>query len=228
LTKLSIIIPCYNEQKTLGQLVERVRAVNVDKQIIIINDASTDGSAEILAKYSDEQNFTIIHHKKNKGKGSAIRSGIMHVSGDIVIIQDADLEYDPNDYLRLIEPIINNETTVVYGSRMLNSENQKSYTRFYLGGKLVTWFTNLLYRQQLTDEPTCYKVFETGLLKSIDLKCKRFEFCPEVTAKVAKMGIKIKELPISYYPRKIEEGKKIRWYDGLEAIWILLKYRFVK
>ena len=227
MTKLSVIIPNFNEKQTLELVIAKVQAVAVDTQIIIVDDASTDGSIEILKKYQNLPNFKIIYHPTNQGKGAAIRSGIEFVEGNIVIIQDADLEYEPADYLHLIKPIIAHETKVVYGSRLLNSENHKSYTSFYLGGRLVTFFTNLLYNQHLTDEPTCYKVFDTELLKSINLKCSRFEFCPEVTAKIAKLGISIPELPISYYPRKIEEGKKIKWYDGIEALWVLLKYKFV-
>ncbi len=155
-----------------------------------------------------------------------MRTGIALATGDWIIIQDADLEYDPEDYNPLLQWVIENNAKVVYGSRFLKPSNKHSYLRFYLGGRLVTFVTNLLYGQHLTDEPTCYKFFDAQFLKSIPLKCQGFEFCPEVTAKVCKKGIKIHEIPINYYPRSIAEGKKINWKDGLEAIWTLLKYRF--
>ena len=224
---LSVIIPNFNESQTIELLIAKVLLVNIDIQVIIVDDASTDGSVEILKKYEDRPNFKIVYHQSNKGKGAAIRSGIKYVEGKIVIIQDADLEYEPNDYQHLIEPILMQKTKVVYGSRLLSQKNNKSYLSFYWGGRLVTFFTNLLYNQALTDEPTCYKVFDANLLRSINLECKRFEFCPEVTAKIAKLGIRIPELPIAYYPRKMEDGKKIKWYDGIEALWVLLKYKFV-
>jgi glycosyltransferase involved in cell wall biosynthesis len=156
----------------------------------------------------------------------AIRTGLEKVTGDLVIIQDADLEYDPNDYLKLVQPIMEDGAFVVYGSRSLSHKNKMSYLRYFIGGQVVTWWTNLLYGCRLTDEPTCYKLFRADLLKSVKLNCKRFEFCPEVTAKIRKRGIEILEVPISYNPRKIKEGKKIRWKDGIQAIWTLLKYRF--
>lgn len=226
--KLSIIMPIYNEKKTLEKIVEKIQKVSIEKEIIMVDDGSTDGTREILKNYENVQNIKIIYHTKNMGKGATIRTAIKYITGDIVIIQDADLEYDPNDYLKLVTPIQNKEVKIIYGSRALNRENKHSYNRYLLGGKLVTFVTNILFSQRLTDEPTCYKVFDTILLKSILLKCNRFEFCPEVTAKIARKGIKIKEIPISYYPRNFQEGKKIKWYDGVEAIWTLIKYRFVK
>ena len=161
------------------------------------------------------------------GKGHAVRTALEHSQGDIIIIQDADLEYHPKDYRKLIEPIIDGKTEVVYGSRLLGkSEPKISYMSFYLGGIFLSKLTNLLYRTNITDESTCYKVFKREVIKNLDLKCERFEFCPEVTAKISKKGVKILEVPISYTPRKKEEGKKIRWIDGLIAIWTLVKYRF--
>ena len=226
--KLSIIMPIYNEAKTLEQIVEKVQKVPVEKEIIMVDDGSSDGTRDVLKKYNNVQNIKVIYHEKNMGKGSTIRTAIKYISGDVVIIQDADLEYDPADYIKLIEPIRNKETKVIYGSRLLNPENKHSYNRYLLGGKLVTFVTNILFAQKLTDEPTCYKVFNAEFLSSLPLTCKRFEFCPEVTAKVAKKGIKIKEIPIQYYPRNFEEGKKIKWHDGLEAIWTLIKFRIMK
>lgn len=225
--KLSIIIPMFNEVKTFPLILTKILQIPLKKEIILVDDGSTDGTREILKTYESEENFKVIYHPKNMGKGAAIRTAIPLVSGDVTIIQDADLEYEPNDYLKLIEPIITDNTKVVYGSRFLSKQNRHSYRRFYFGGVLLSFLANLLYFQKLTDEPTCYKVFDSQLLKSLDLKCQGFEFCPEVTAKVAKKGILIKELPISYYPRSIKEGKKIRWKDGIIAIWTLIKYRVV-
>jgi glycosyltransferase involved in cell wall biosynthesis len=231
---LSIIIPAYNETKTIHLLLNKVLAVNlvkeIKKEIIIVNDCSSDNTKEVVELYiSEHKDFTIIliNQPKNKGKGAAIRKGLEETTGDYVIIQDADLEYDPEDYNPLLTYIIDNNLPVIYGSRFLLKENKHSYQTFYIGGRIVTFCTNILFWQRLTDEPTCYKLFKADFIKSIPLKCNGFEFCPEITAKVAKKGIKIKELPITYYPRSIEEGKKIKWTDGLEAIWTLLKYRFV-
>ena len=232
---LSIIIPVYNEESTLKCLLEKVIHVKltnwVEKEIIIINDCSRDQSEAIakcvIATYPDVS-IKYARHEVNSGKGMAIRTGLQLVTGDYVVIQDADLEYEPQDFDLLLGYLITCEKKVVYGSRFLERENKHSYLGFYLGGRLVSLFTNVLYGQHLTDEPTCYKMFDADLLKSIPLQCTGFEFCPEVTAKVSKLGYKIKELPIHYYPRSIREGKKIKWYDGIKAIWILLKYRFIK
>jgi glycosyltransferase involved in cell wall biosynthesis len=202
--------------------------LSIEKEVIIVNDGSNDSSSKKIKEIKDSlKNLDIkIYHQRNQGKGAAIRTAISYAKGDIMIVQDADLEYDPNDYQKLIQPIINKETKVIYGSRRLKKDN-KGYSSlsFFIGGNLLTFFTNIMYGSNLTDEPTCYKVFDTNLLKSINLKCKRFEFCPEVTAKVLKRKIKIKEIPISYYPRSKDEGKKINWRDGIEGIWTLLKYK---
>lgn len=229
---LSIIIPAYNEETTICQLLEKVCAVElpIEKEIIIIDDGSRDQTAQKCKAFIEAHpSVRILYHlqQPNQGKGAALRKGISMATGQWTIIQDADLEYDPNDYLPLLEWISSNNGLVVYGSRFLNRANKHSYFSFYLGGRLVSFVTNLLYGQKLTDEPTCYKFFSTQFLQSIPLKCKGFEFCPEVTAKVCKKGIKIHEIPIKYYPRSIEEGKKINWKDGLQAIWTLIKYRFV-
>jgi glycosyltransferase involved in cell wall biosynthesis len=231
---LSVIIPAYNEEKTIIPLLQKVAAVqlihNIRKEIIIINDCSQDATKELISDYilshADEK-IKLINQEKNQGKGAAIRKGLEAVSGDYVIIQDADLEYEPEDYNVLLETFLKEGVKVIYGSRFLNPQNRHSYQSFYWGGRLVTVFTNLLFAQHLTDEPTCYKFFETTFLKSIPLRCMGFEFCPEVTAKAAKRGIKIREVPIHYYPRSIREGKKIKWTDGIDALWTLLKYRFV-
>lgn len=230
---LTIIIPSYNESRTIGEILCRVMAVKlpngVSKEIIVVDDGSKDNTRqvvdEIIKDHSDEV-IKYVVHSINQGKGMAIRTGIKHAEGQYIVVQDADLEYDPQDFCKLLPLLTSGKERVVYGSRFLNSRNAHSYQTFYWGGRLVSFVTNLLYQQHLTDEPTCYKMFETSLLKSIHLNCTGFEFCPEVTAKVAKLGYKIKEIPINYYPRSIAEGKKIKWYDGLEAIWVLIKYRF--
>jgi len=227
--KLSIIIPVYNEEKTIATLIKKVKAVNlknIEKEIIVVNDCSKDRTLEILKKI---KGIKVMNHKKNMGKGYAIRTGIKFTTGDIIIIQDADLEYEPNDYEKLIKPIINGKAKVVYGSRRLHKKNiQYSGFSFYVGGLTLTWLANILYNIRITDEPTCYKVFRSDVLKNMKLTCKRFEFCPEVTAKVAKKGIKILEIPINYYPRTVKEGKKIKTKDWFEAVWTLLKFRFLK
>ena len=223
-------MPVYNEREFIREILEKVRRVNLEKEIIVVDDASLDGTTEVLRAMEGSESMNnadirIIYHSRNKGKGAAIRMALSYVTGDVVIVQDGDLEYDPEDYLKLIAPIIRGETDVVYGSRTLG-KGKRSYWRYYWGGRFLSWLTNILYGAQITDEPTCYKVFRTEALKSLDLRCQRFEFCPEVTAKLCKRGYRIKEVPISYHPRKMEEGKKIRWIDGLIAILTLLKYRF--
>ncbi|MDD5086270.1 MAG: glycosyltransferase family 2 protein [Candidatus Nanoarchaeia archaeon] len=227
MTKLSVIMPVYNERETILEIIgeiKKARLGNTEKEIVIVDDFSTDGTREILKKIK-EKGIKILYHHKNMGKGYAIRTALKNITGDIVIIQDADLEYDPQEYGKLIEPIIRGESAVVYGSRNL-VKNEYSTLSFFLGGKAVTVIANLLYNTKITDEPTCYKVFKSEIFKKINLKCKRFEFCPEITAKVSKLGYKIKEIPISYHPRDKKQGKKIKWRDGIEAVWTLIKYRF--
>jgi glycosyltransferase involved in cell wall biosynthesis len=229
---LSIIIPIYNEKNTISILLKKIEDVrlfnHMTKEFILVDDGSKDGTRELLMQL-DKSKYKIIFHNQNKGKGAAIRSGLKEASGEYVIVQDADLEYNPEDYNVLLEKIISNNLMVVYGSRQLKKQNQRySGLLFYLGGIFLTSLTNLLFRQKLTDEATCYKLFKTDFLSSLPLKCQRFEFCPEVTALCAKNGIQIQEVPISYYPRGKNEGKKIRWRDGWEAVTTLLHYRFKK
>lgn len=226
--KLSVIIPVYNEKKTLPKLLKKIEGVkSINKEIIIVDDGSEDSTRDFLKKVKDK--YKVIFHEKNKGKGTAIRTGLKHATGDIVIIQDADLEYDPNDYNKLIKPIIEGKANVVYGSRRLQKQKEEyANIGFYIGGITINLIANILYPNlHITDEATCYKVFKADVIKNLNLKCKRFEFCPEVTAKLAKRKIKIMEIPISYHPRSVEEGKKINWKDGIEAIWTLLKYKFI-
>lgn len=232
---LSIIIPAYNEEKTIAELLQRVLDADlgegIDRELIVVNDCSTDSTGRIVQSFiaaHPQAPITYLVHDRNQGKGMAVRTGIQAVTGDYVVMQDADLELDPNDFARMLPHLLSGQYRVVYGSRFLAEENSHTYFSYQLGGKFLSVMTNLLYDQRITDEPTCYKMFDAGLLKSIPLDCKGFEFCPEVTAKVSRLGYKIKEVPIRYYPRSIEEGKKLRLRDGLKAIGTLLKYRFWK
>lgn len=219
-------MPIYNEEKTLLTILDRVQAVPVEKEIVIVDDCSVDNTRSLLEAIRTE-NVHIHYHDRNMGKGAAVRTALGHVSGDIVIIQDGDLEYDPEDYPKLIKPILDGQTNVVYGSRVLG-HGPVSYRRYSWGAKFITWVGNLLYGLHLTDLYTCYKVMKTDIMVRLDLQCRGFEFCPEVTAKLTRMNEKIMELPTSYHPRPFEEGKKIRPRDGLIGIWNLLKYRFWK
>ncbi len=223
---LSVIMPTYNEKNTLLTILEKVRRVPIRKEIIIIDDGSVDGTQNILDQFRQEKDVKVVFHERNRGKGAAIRTGLGFATGDMIVIQDADLEYDPRDYLKLVPLIESGKAAVVYGSRILG-RNDPSYFRYYWGGRLLTLVANLLFGLKLTDEATCYKVFRKEVLCKIKLDCTGFEFCPEVTAKVARLGYGIVEIPISYDPRSFEEGKKIRWRDGVIAIWTLLKYRFL-
>ena len=228
--KLSVIIPAFNEKKTIKEIVKKVSAAPFEKEVIIVDDGSTDGMGDVLKEL--EIPVTIISHERNMGKGASIKSALKKVTGDIVIIQDADLEYDPQEFGKLIEPILNGETQVVYGSRNLKTDargkhiNPMSAFSFYWGGIFLSKLTNFLYGVKITDESTGYKVFKAEVIKNIDLKCSGFEFCPEITAKLCRKGCRIKEVPISYKPRDFKHGKKIRWHDGLIAVITLLKYRF--
>jgi glycosyltransferase involved in cell wall biosynthesis len=219
--KLSVIIPAYNEEATIEKIISKVKAVALVTEIIVVDDGSTDRTPEII----DRIDGIKVVHKKNGGKGSAIRKGIEVATGDVTVIQDADLEYDPNDFVPMLEAMSREAADVVYGSRVLHENYKISYRRYFWGGKIVTALANILYGISITDEPTCYKMIRTSLLRSLNLTCNRFEFCPEVTAKIARRKIMIVEIPISYYPRSMQEGKKISALDGLEAIWTLLKLR---
>jgi len=224
--KLSIIIPVYNEKATLLKIIAKVRAVNlgnVKKEIIIVDDASRDGTTEIIRNI---KNAKKVFHKINMGKGAAIREGIKKSSGEIIIVQDADLEYCPEDYKKVIQPILEGKEKVVYGSRALGRRYKYAHFSYFLGGKLVTLMTNLLFFSRLTDEPTCYKMFRSEIIKNIKIESNRFEWEPEVTAKILRSGINIHEVPIRYTPRDKSHGKKIGWKDGFLAIWTLIKYRF--
>lgn len=254
--KLSVIVPVLNEARTLAIILDRVLAVPVVDEVIVVDDGSTDETFAIASAYAgrsaaarggapgvipaegeypgagveaatraytDTPRVIATRHEKNRGKGAAIRTGLAHVTGDYVVIQDGDMEYDPMDFVKMVREV-DRGAAVVYGSRILG-KNAFSYLRFYYGGRVLSVLTNLIYGLGITDEPTCYKMIRTDLLKRMELQCERFEFCPEVTAKAARLGARIVEVPISYAPRSISEGKKIRWTDGLEAVETLWKYR---
>ena len=226
---LSVLIPVFNEKASLLKLLERVRAVPIDKEVIIVDDCSTDSTRDILkneveGKYPDVK---VLYHDQNQGKGAAIRTAIPHATGTYSIVQDGDLEYDPNDYLVIAKAFEEQNVSVVYGSRFLNGwPNMRPANK--LVNKLLAWMVRFFFRTPMTDEATCYKAFRTEVLQSIPLKCTRFEFCPEVTAKVIRRGYKIVEVPITYEARSMAEGKKIRWTDGVSAIWTLIKHRFTR
>jgi glycosyltransferase involved in cell wall biosynthesis len=224
-TRLTVIMPVYNERDTVAGVVERVRRVPMGKELIIVDDGSTDGTSELLDELAGGE-VRVIHQPQNMGKGMAIRRALVEAAGDVVIIQDADGEYDPAEYPKLVAPIRAGDSAVVYGSRFRGSIENMRWPN-YLINRLLAWMVRVLYRAPLTDEATCYKVFRTDVVKSIPLDCRGFEFCPEVTAKLLKRGYRIQEVPIAYRGRSKRQGKKINWKDGLRAIWSLVKYRFV-
>ncbi len=228
MNSVDIIIPAYNEEKTIEEIlgvVEGVDFCGLKKNIIVIDDCSTDSTASILKKYEDK--YKIIYKEQNGGKGSAVYEGIQNSTGDIVIIQDADLEYNPKDYVSLLEPVIKGEADVVYGSRFLNNSFKNFIFLSYLANRFLTFLTNILFNSNLTDMETCYKVIKRDCIKNIIIKSKKFDIEPEITAKLLKSGVKIKELPIAYNARDFKDGKKITYKDGIIAIFTLLKYRFV-
>lgn len=219
-------MPLYNEESTAGEIITGVLNLDIDLQLIIINNASTDRSPEIISKFADRRNVEIITMNRNIGKGDAIIAGLKKAAGKYTVIQDGDLEYDPKDIVTMLDLAERKQVLAVFGSRILNPESGISYNRYLWGGKLLTHIANILYGAGITDESTCYKMVRTDILRQLHLESRRFEFCPELVAKLSRNKIKIHEIPISYHPRKFEEGKKIRARDGLEAIWTLIKYRF--
>ena len=223
--KISIIIPIFNEKDNLLKVLEKVESVDfkMEKEIILVDDFSTDGTRDLYQNIPHK----VFYHSKNLGKGAAIRTGIKEVSGSIVLIQDADLEYEPQDYIKLVQLFIEEKADVVYGSRLL-SKNNNFLLLSYIANQVLSLLTRVLYKTRVTDMETCYKVFRAELLKSIEIKSNRFDFEPEITAKLLKKGVKYLEAPISYSARKKDEGKKIGWRDGVQAILTLLKYKFVK
>lgn len=223
--KLSIIIPIYNEKKTLLEILKRVEeadALGLEKEIVLVDDGSTDGTREILKNL--EKRYRVIYHSKNRGKGTALRTGFKETAGDVILIQDADLEYNPQNYPQLLRPILDNKTEIVYGSRALK-KNPYLRKGNYWGAKLISWLTNLLYGSNLTDVYTCYKVFRAHILKEMRLESNGFDIEQELTSKALKKKYKIMEVPINYSPRGFKEGKKIKTKDGFIAIWKIMKYR---
>lgn len=224
--KISIVIPVYNEQDTLDLIIKRVRAVDIDKHLVLVDDGSTDGTRDKLKRYEGDADCTVLYHEKNRGKGAALRTGFEAATGDIVLIQDADLEYDPNEYPKLLQPILDGKADVVFGSRFAGGQAHRVlYFWHTMGNRFLTILSNVFTDLNLTDMETCYKVFKREVIDKIEIKEDRFGFEPEITAKVAKIkGVRIFEVGISYAGRTYEEGKKIGWRDGVRAVWCILKY----
>lgn len=249
--KLSVLIPCYNEIDTIAEIVDRISAVEVrlkvrdgkfglpvaadhtvevvlEKEIVIVDDGSRDGTRDILPQLSQLPGVCVYYHARNQGKGAAVRTAIERATGDIMLVQDADLEYDPRDYPSLVQPILEHRSQVVYGSRFLGGPRKAMFFSHMLGNKALTLFTNILFDTILSDMETCYKVFTREVAEQLHLKSPGWGFDPEITAKILKRGYRIYEVPISYTGREYDEGKKISWRDGLTVMWTLLKYRFAE
>jgi glycosyltransferase involved in cell wall biosynthesis len=227
--KVSIVIPVYNEIHALDQVMERVLAAplpsGMAREIIVVDDGSTDGTTQLLEKYHGKPLIVVHHSPVNFGKGAALRIGISKATGDFILIQDGDLEYDPRDYVKVLAPLAEGKAAVVYGSRFRGDMKNMKFAN-WLANKILTMAANVLYGARITDEATAYKAFRADVIKGMRLKCIRFEFCPEATAKARRMGHRIHEVPITYNARGVLEGKKIRWQDGVEALWTLMRYRF--
>lgn len=224
---VSIIIPAYNEEKTISEIIRKVYEVDINKEIIVINDGSVDGTKDILYEIKDRYKLKVINLDRNCGKGFAIRKGIEESSGEIILTQDADLETDPSEYYKLLEPIILGETKVVFGSRFLGKINNMNRFNF-IGNKFLTFLANIMFGIRITDEATAYKVISRDIFADMKLKSNRFELCPELVAKIAKRKHKIVEVPITFNGRSRDEGKKVRMVDGFVAVWTLIKYRFIE
>jgi glycosyltransferase involved in cell wall biosynthesis len=226
--KLSVIVPVFNERNTVVEIVRRMRAVELplDREIVLVDDGSDDGTRAVLSQLGDST-VRVVLHPHNRGKGAAVRTGLANVSGDVVVVQDADLEYDPEDWPRLLAPMLKGKAQVVYGSRFTGERRNMLYLH-WLGNRFLSLVTNMLYNTTLSDMETCYKMFDRRVLDGINLRADGFEFEPEITAKVLRQKIRIYEVPISYAGREPEEGKKITWRDGFVALWTLLKYRVVE
>jgi glycosyltransferase involved in cell wall biosynthesis len=224
---LSVVMPVYNEEKTLAEIVRRVQAVDLEKEIVAVDDCSRDSSGKILQELATKYpNFRVIRQEVNKGKGAAIAEGLKHVKGDVVIIQDADLEYDPGEYFTLIAPILDGRADVVFGSRFLGGPHRVHLYFHYVANRFLTFVSNVFTNLNLTDMETCYKVFRREVADRLNLKSSRFGVEPEITAKVARMRARVYEVPISYSGRDFSEGKKISWKDGFPALWAIIRFRF--
>lgn len=242
--KLSIIMPVYNEIETIAEIVRRVRAVQLivpvgygadnssvvafDREIVIVDDGSTDGTQEVLHALEGEPDVTIVVHERNQGKGRAVRTGLQHASGDVIVVQDADLEYDPRDYPALLQPIVEERAQVVYGSRFRGGPTKTMFFWHMIGNQFLTLVTNLLYNTILSDMETGYKAFTREVAEQLDLRARGWGFDPEITAQILKRGYRIYEVPISYTGREFGEGKKISWYDGLTVLWTLIRCRLTR
>lgn len=224
---LSVIMPVYNEEDTVSEIVRRVREIDLVTEIVIVDDGSQDGTREILQELSALPDVFVVEHDQNQGKGAAVVTGMKAARGKLMVVQDADLEYDPKDYEKLVQPLIEGRCDVVYGSRFSHTKIQTKNLMNLLANKFLTLMTNLIYRSQLTDMETCYKVFRREVVEDMTIQARRFEFEPEFTAKVLKRGYRIIEVPISFDPRGYSEGKKINAWDGVVAFWTLIKYRFM-
>ncbi len=221
---VSVVVPVYNERKTIGTILNLVEHQTMVTEIIIVDDFSTDGTKELLKQYESKDHYKVFYHEKNQGKGAALRTGFQHAQGDIVIVQDAALEYDPCDYATLIEPIVTEKADVVFGSRFLGGQHRVLYFWNYAANIFLTLLSNIVNNLNLTDMEVCYKVFRREVLQKIKISSNRFGFEPEITAKVAKLGVRIYEVPVRYYGRTFSEGKKISWKDGFAALWWILRF----
>jgi glycosyltransferase involved in cell wall biosynthesis len=228
LRKLSVVVPVFNERNTLVEIVRRMRAVelpdSIEREIIVVDDGSDDGTRDVLKQLGDST-VRVIMHERNRGKGAAVRTGFANATGEYVLVQDADLEYDPEDWPKLLNPILRGRTRVVYGSRFTGERRNMLFVH-WVGNRFLSFVTNVLYNTTLSDMETCYKLLDRRLINELTLTADRFDIEPEITAKVLKRGVRIYEVPISYAGREFDEGKKITWHDGFAALWTLVKYRF--